>query len=75
VNWRIGEFFLLTQHPHIQYPTSSIQHQNYPLSIFNYQLKILLLPNKSKLDHKMDDGPAKRNENNNLLSVGMSSLP
>ena len=57
-------------------PAPSIEHPA-ELSIFNYQLsiKIFTFAAQSKLKPKMDDGPAKRNDNHNLLSAGMSSLP
>ncbi|MGA2823146.1 MAG: hypothetical protein ABSE72_06425 [Bacteroidales bacterium] len=61
----------------IQHPASSIQHPASKLSInyFQFSINNFTFAAQSKLNHKMDDGPAKRNENNNLLSVGMSSLP
>jgi hypothetical protein len=58
------------------YQISSIQHPISKLSSIHFQLSIknFTFAAQSKLNHKMDDGPAKQNENNNLLSVGMSSL-
>jgi hypothetical protein len=42
---------------------------------FQFSIKKITFAAKIKLKTKMDDGPAKPNANNNLLPVGMSSLP
>jgi len=53
-----------------------IEHRASKLSIFNFQFSIknFTFAAESKLNSKMDDGPAKRSDKNNLLSAGMSGL-
>jgi O-acetylhomoserine/O-acetylserine sulfhydrylase-like pyridoxal-dependent enzyme len=64
-----GEWEIENPIPNIQQPASKFSIIHFQLSIKNFTFAA-----QSKLNHKMDDGPAKQNENNNLLSVGMSSL-